>query len=48
MSTAAIDPEPLATIFDVVEYADLLAAAAERGVHPVQLVRTVVLDDLHR
>lgn len=50
---AGVEPDPLgrillANIFDEVEYADLLEAAAERGIEPLLLVKAAVHDDLYR
>jgi len=40
--------DPLPSIFDNVELSDVLAAAAERQVDPLVLVKNAVLNDLYR
>lgn len=35
-------------IFDLHEWNDIIEAASERGIDPIDLIRTAVLDDLHR
>jgi hypothetical protein len=48
VSTNVIEPDPLASIFSPVEWVDVLQAAAERGVNPIQLVKDAVANDLYR
>lgn len=48
MSINVVEPSPLASIFSPVEWVDVLQAAAERGIDPIQLVKDAVADDLYR